>query len=327
VVAELPDENVASCSSPVCAPGAWGQGTVVDHVRLFRNLRAAGASHPWRSCAREAPRCDTTLATWWCSIRLPESEVTAPSWRATAPLALEYQEQPTIRTRCSTWACLPRPGKAAEALDYFRRTCARARGRFDRGKLSRVSPSVSANWAVRPTRSRHVVRVGGTIRGRGSCCKRRARRWTRSATSRAGRRAWSGCSRGRTATLRKRGHRHPRYLTRHPAGRRYVKGGPAGGAEAQWGCAGEQPRDMPAFHWLGDLFMAQSSWPMPRPAAGGVGGAVARQPAGRGAARRKHLASRNIRGARLLERAIAQHPRKSGHASSTARAVRRAATR
>jgi len=181
---------------------------------------------------------------------------------------------------------------------------------------------VSANWAVRPTRSRHVVRVGGTIPRTRSCCKRRSQTLDALGDEPGGtaclERLLAGQDSDHFASVATgiRG-----YLTRHQLAGRYVKAGRLAEAEAQWRLAlAEQPRYMPASIGLG-TFHGAIVLADARPAAGGVGGAVARSLPAAVLHGRSILPSRNIpRRATGLNGRSRSTRGKSGHASSTARA-------
>lgn len=129
LVAELPDENVAFVFKVLCVPREpGGQGTVVDHVRLFRNLPGLAWEH--RIHEQILPSLKRRGATpRWADVVVHHIGYQDPQLqpqklaRNLRLLHLEYQEQPHHPYTLFNMGLAYRDlGKAAEALDYFRRS-------------------------------------------------------------------------------------------------------------------------------------------------------------------------------------------------------------
>ncbi len=317
--AELPGGNVAYVFKVLCpSTNPDDPGTVVDHVRLFRNLPGLSWEHRMHEQILPALR-RRGASTRWADVvvrHIGYQDSKAQPLKLERNLRLlhlEYQEQPyhpfTLFNLGLTYREM---GKLTEALDFFRRSlraslvtdsivrklyaaityCERELGRATEAlttcREGRVHYPEDAELLEQESLTLDALddRIGAI-----HCLERLlvgndAEHFA----------SVSGGMRG--------------YLTRHQLALRYMGVGRLEEAEAQWRRAlAENPRYMPALMGLGNLYVEQSSWPALDRL---IGELDARWPDSLPAAvlrGRKHLALKEYPAAReWLRRAIAQHP-------------------
>ncbi len=129
LLGELPADNVAFACKCLCVPKQEGEpGTVVDHIRLFRNLPGLQWEHRIHEQILTALRRRGATSRW-CDVVIQHLGYRDPALlkqkleRDLRHLTKEYAEQPnhpfTLFNMGITYQEL---GRLAEALDFFRRS-------------------------------------------------------------------------------------------------------------------------------------------------------------------------------------------------------------
>ena len=129
LIAELPDENVAYVLKVLCVPkNSADQGTVVDHVRLFRNLPGLAWEHRVHEQILPALKRRGANSRWadvvvhHIGYQDPKAQPQKLE-RNLRLLLLEYQEQPNHPYTLFNLGLTHRElGKTVEALDFLRRS-------------------------------------------------------------------------------------------------------------------------------------------------------------------------------------------------------------